>query len=311
MNQLLNAINNADNICVSAHTNPDGDAIGSTLALTLCLLKLNKQPILLLEDYSECFNVLNGKQYIYKGDYSDIKCDLFFSLDCGSVDRLGNAKSIFENAKIKYNIDHHFTNTNFGDINIIDCEASSTCEVLYEIIKDIVPMDIEIASSLYAGILTDTGGFRHNSTKKRTHEIAGALVELGINTSLLNSALLLEHSEKEAHLLSEAIAKMTVDCGVCYSYITLEELRKYNADKKDVGAIIDYLINIRGVNIAFFLYEKEDGKVKLSMRSKDIDISDIAVNLGGGGHKLAAGADMNENIVSAVNTVCEMIKRKI
>ncbi|MBQ7266243.1 MAG: bifunctional oligoribonuclease/PAP phosphatase NrnA [Firmicutes bacterium] len=305
---LKEDILNAETICIAGHTNPDGDAVSSTLALALAVEQLGKKPYILLEDYSDEFDVLDGRKYIYSLSYDELAPDLFIASDCGDKERLGEAAKVFDRAKKTWNIDHHVSNTSFAQVNVVEPASSSACEVVYETVKDFIKLDKNIATALYTGILTDTGGFRHNSTHKRTHEIAGILVEAGVDTPFIHNKMLMEHTLVQAKVLAQAIENVSFEGSVCISYIDSIQLEKIGADKKDLGAVIDYLITMRGAEVAVFAYERNDGCVKLSFRSKSLDVNKIAAKLGGGGHVLASGASVNNDIESALLQSLQLIR---
>jgi phosphoesterase RecJ-like protein len=311
-NNILADIENAGLIAVAAHLNPDGDAVSSSFAFAKALDKLGKKVVVLLEEYDTKFDMLGGSDFIYKGDYRELTPDVFFCLDCGSIDRLREAQAVFERAKLTYNIDHHISNTNFADVNIVNGSASSTCEVVYELIHDIVDVDKDIATAIYTGILTDTGGFMHNCTSRRTHEIAGKLVELGVDTPNVHTKILCEHSVSQAMLFGCAIGKMQVTDGrIASTLITKADFASCNASQSDLDGICEFMLNTKGIEVAVLASERDNGYTKLSFRSKGVNVSEIAVSLGGGGHKLAAGAGIVSEPNAAVQKAVGILKEKI
>ena len=303
-------IEKADTVYITGHINPDGDCIGSTFAFALAMAGLGKKPVILIEDYSERYNVLKGNEYVFKGDYDSIKPDVMFSIDCADIERLGNAKAVFERARYTCNIDHHISNTNFADENIVNGKASSACEVVYEIIKDEVNIDRDIATALYTGILTDTGGFMHNCTSERTHQIAGILVSMGVDTPYIHTKFLMEHSFTEVKIFAKALEKMRIENNVAYTFVTKEEMESCGALPTDLDGIVSYLLNTEGVEVSLFASEREDDIVKLSFRSKKINVNEIASLFGGGGHILASGASAKGNIEDVVNKALNEIWKR-
>lgn len=310
--QIYKILSKYDNIVLGCHTNPDGDAIGSTFGFALCLKLMGKNPIVLIEDYSRKYSFINGSELIFKGDYNELNPELFISLDCGSADRLGDAAGVFDRAEVTIAVDHHVSNTEFADYNIVYPQSSSTCEVVYEIIKNFCVLNHDIASALYTGIISDTSGFKHNSTSSRTLEIAAQLIKYDIDFSEIQTAVLYSHTEKENAVFVKAIERYTIDGNICYSYLTKEEiLDECKADYKDLDGIVEYLLNFEGVSASVFVYEKPDGTKKISMRSKKADVASIAVKYNGGGHKLAAGASLNTSIEEAIDTIVNEIKNEL
>ncbi len=309
-NSIYEDIKNIKKIYISGHTNPDGDCIGSVFGFALAMAQLGKTPVILIEDYAEKFNILEGKQYVYKGSYDGFMPEAMFSIDCAEKQRLGMAADVFDRAKRTFNIDHHISNTCFGDVNIVNGGASSACEVVYEIIKEFVNIDKDIASALYTGILTDTGGFRHNSTSERTHQIAGKLVSAGVDTPHIHTEILMGHTLTDVKIFVRAIGRMKLENNVAYTFVTKKDMAECGAQPKNLESIVGYLLNTEGAEAAVFASERDENTVKLSFRSKAVNVNEIASLYGGGGHMLAAGAsakgDMNNILESAV---CEVRKR--
>lgn len=299
-NNILNDIKNINNIYIAGHTNPDGDAVGSTFSFALAMKKLGKTPVILIDKYDDKFNVLKGKEYIFTSDYDILNPEIVFAIDCGSKDRLGKVAEVFERASITYNIDHHISNTNFADNNIINGYASSASEIVYEIIKDFIDIDKDIASAIYTGILLDTGGFMHNCTAKRTHQIAGELVSCGVDTPFIHSKMLKEHTLTQVKVFNKALENLIVSDGVAYTTLTQHEINECNALTSDLDGIVEYILNISGVFVSMLATERGDKLIKLSFRSKNVDVNSVAQMFGGGGHILAAGAGVNSDDIKKV-----------
>lgn len=309
-NSILKDIQNIQTIYITGHTNPDGDCIGSTFGFALAMADLGKTPVILLEDYDEKFNILEGREYVYHGNYDELMPDIMFSIDCSEINRLGDAAQVYGRAKYTYNIDHHISNTNFGDVNIVNGSASSACEVVYELINNMVTMNKNIATALYTGILTDTGGFKHKSTMERTHQIAGKLVSCGVDTPFIHTKIFMEHNMITAKLLGKAINNMSLEECISYTYITLEDLKECDATSKNTSGIVDYLINTEGAEVALFARQVDENTVKISLRSKELDVNEVAGLYGGGGHKLASGATIAGNIFEIVENVVKELKQR-
>lgn len=309
-NTIMQDIKNVNTIYIAGHTSPDGDAIGSCFGFALAMARLGKKPVILLEDYSEKFNVLEGREYVYTGDYSILKPDIFFALDSASKERLGKAADVFDRAEKTYNIDHHISNTQYAQCNIVNGAASSASEVVYELVSGISDVDVSIATALYTGILTDTGGFKHNCTSKRTHEIAGKLVEIGVDTPAIHSKFLMEHTFTQAKIFARAIDKMQLENKIAYTCITKEDMQQTGAYPKDLEGIVAYLLNTQGAEVSLLASERDDNVVKLSFRSNRVDVNAVAALFGGGGHILAAGASAEGNIDEIVKkALCELNNR--
>lgn len=297
---MLKDIENIETIYIGSHINPDGDALGSALAMAMALKDLGKTPVVLLDKYDDKYNILKGREYIFNGDYSSLKPEAFIAVDCGSKERLGRAEEVFNKAELTYNIDHHISNTLFAKNNIVNGAASSASEVVYEVIKDFAAITKDIAEALYIGILTDTGGFMYSSTSKRTHQITGELVDKGIDTPFIHSKVLKEHTIEQVKIFNKALNNIVIDGSLAYSVVTDSEIKECKGYYSDLDGIVEYLLNIRGINISLLVSERENGIVKLSFRSKFHDVNKIAAAFGGGGHTLAAGASVKDRVVEEV-----------
>lgn len=306
---FIEEIKNAEKIVLAGHISPDGDAVSSNFALALAIKKLGKNPVILLENYADTYDFLNGHHLVSK-KYEEIP-DIFISLDCGDIKRLGKFEEVFNLAKKTVNIDHHSDNNSFGDINIVNKKASSTSEIVFEIINQIkdIEIDLDIATILYTGIVFDTCGFKHNSTGKRTHQIAGELIEKGVDSSFVQTKLIYTHSLENAKLLAKTINNIEIHEKIAISTLSKNEiLNECNAKYEDLEGISGYLLDIKGIEIAVFLYEKEDGTIKASFRAKEYNINKIAQKFGGGGHILASGATLNTSLNQAKNDILKEIK---
>lgn len=299
INTIRDIIRNNKRFALSAHVNPDGDAIGSSLALASALKKIGKNVTVFMEPYSAKYDVIPGKELICEADGGEY--DVFIALDCGSADRLFRTVQ----APVTVNIDHHVSNTFYGMHNLVVSDASSTSEIVFELLDGFVELDADIASGIYAGLLNDTGGFRHGCTSPRTHRIAAELVACGINFTFIYNELFFRKSFVETQIFAKAIEHIRfIENGRCaYSYLSLDDLRCVSATPQDLEGIVEYILNIRGVEVSLFVYERDVNETKASLRSKEIDVSKIAVSFGGGGHIYAAGCTLNCGALEAAEPV--------
>ncbi len=298
-------VNESEKIIVSGHISPDGDSMGSSMAMALALKNQGKEVYLLLENYSEKYNILRGKELIYTGDLFLLKGDLFISLDCGSKERLGYFSEIFDRTPRTINIDHHMGNTEFAELNYVDDKASSTSEVVFNLLNSYLPITDEIATNIYAGIIYDTGGFRHSSTSIATHKIISEVLKFDVPFSEVYNEIFYMHSYAETRLLGCAInnLKLLKNKKVAYTTITLKEIQSCDATSKDLDGIVEYINNIKNTEIVFIAYEKSLEETKISFRSREADVHSIAKKFGGGGHKNAAGCIYAGPIEEAVEDV--------
>lgn len=313
-NNIAEDIKNAEKIYIAGHINPDGDAVASTYALALAFKQMGKQAYVLLQDIPDRFNYLYGSEFLFdngSGDYDSLdEADIFFAIDCGDSQRLGlAAQAVFDKAKFTYCIDHHKTNVGFADVNIINANASSASEIVYELMMYFdIEITKEIATDIYSGIVFDTGGFKHNCTGRRTHEIAGELVEKGnVDTSFIHSVILYEHTLPQAMLFGVALSNMKHKNGISYTTLTTMELEKCGCTTKDLDGIVDFLLNINISQCAVLVTERDDGNAKASVRSKAFPIADIVASLGGGGHMLAAGVTCRGSVYEVAEKIVNLI----
>ena len=315
MSSVIDTINTSKNVVITGHRTPDGDAVGAVFALGMALRKLEKNVQIVLEEYNNRFNIIPGRELLYNGIFDELRPDTLIALDCASIERLGVASRLLKNAGCIVSIDHHVSNTGFAKVNYVDTEASSTCEIVFRLLREIshsCVIDRDIASALYAGIIFDTGGLRHNSTSLKTLDAVSKLLSFDIPFTQIYNELMYVHTFAETKAMGRAIKNLyLVERGViACTYITCEDLSASGAAIADLGDICEYISNISGVLLALFVYERLDGKgCKVSMRSKNIPINGIAEKLGGGGHSLAAGCDFEGTLKQAQDTVIEMLRK--
>lgn len=304
-------INQANCIVLTGHTNPDGDAIGACLGLATALTKSGKQVSVILEEYHEKYHVIPNHHFVVKQAECQ-KPDLFIALDCGDEERLGKAGELFKQADVKINIDHHISNTYFGELNYVGANASSASEIIFDLIDGHYEMDDDVATALYAGICYDTGGFRHTSTSPKTMQIAGRLLEYDIAFTKIYNLFFDSRSFIEMKALGKAIenAKLLFDDVVVFSKLSQEDMASCGASPKDLDAIVNYLKGVSPNKIACFLYEVAPNQVKCSFRSgKKYDVAKLTMAFGGGGHVKAAGCTLNCSMEDASETILTAIEK--
>jgi len=318
MNKLLQATCNSNNIAVTSHVDPDGDSIGSILALGLALKqKFKNIDIFITDPLPSRYAFLAATKLIK--NYEDIKnknFDLFFALDCGAENRLGNSIEIMKKSKTVVNIDHHISNTEFGDINIIDVNASSTCEMVYSIINDMgLTIDSEIATCIYTGIVTDSGNFMYDNANDQTHLVAAELIKANIDKQEIMYNLYQKKSINNLRFLGHSLTNMEIELGgrLAIFKITSALLNRFDIPHDDIEAIVNYGRDIDGVDISVTLREESHGRIKLSFRSKheDVDVSALAALFNGGGHRKASGATLIASVDEAKALIIEKSKQFI
>lgn len=296
----IEKIRAGENFIVTSHVNPEGDALGSLLGLTLALRLAGKNVTACMEDkVPDLLKFLPGSDTLTGSLDGAASYDATFAVDCGQMDRLGAPLSRCAEIGTLINIDHHRTNDEFGDINIIEAEASSAGEMVYDLIKAAgLEMDKDIATCLYVAISTDTGSFRYSSSKPDTFRKAGELVALGADPWDVASHVYENHPETKLKLFSKVLGTLdVVQCDsfkVATMYVTLEMFESVGADKDLAEGFVNYARAVTGVEVGLLFRESEPGKYKVSMRSRGlIDVAEIAQRFGGGGHRNAAGFKIN------------------
>lgn len=313
IDQILKCIKKSKNIVIVTHENPDGDAVGSSLAMYHALKGLKKNVDIIIPEYAKCFNELPGIDEVIKE--SDKVYDLAISLDAATDKLLNVWVKYFREADQRIVIDHHSTNTMFGDINYVDLSAPACAQVVYMLIKHyrwkITP---EIGTCIMAGIITDTGGFQYSGVSRDTFNIAAELLDAGVNISKVYKKVFDTKTKSSFELRRIALDRMEFleDDKIAFTYITNEDERKVNAGVGDYEGIVSEGRSIEGVEVSIFLHELKDGEFKISLRSNSyVNVSDVCIMFGGGGHIRAAGAKMTADPLVIRDKVVNEIKRQL
>ena len=293
---IIEKINTYNNIALLVHENPDGDAIGSMIALFRALKKLGKNVTAFIESVpSNCEFLLNsiGKEIKLFSDIDfNVKYDLCISLDCGDIDRMGDAKELFKNAHDTACIDHHYTNNSFANANYIDSNAAATGELIFSLLNEMkFDLDDEIATAIYSAVISDTGNFKHNNTTKNTFEIASKLVNYNIDITKISYHLFSETSLNRMKFMGKLLENIEVflDGKVAMLVARSEDIEKYMVEQSELDGMVDYARYVKGVEVGIFIKPYEDF-YKISLRSNGkVDVSSVASYFNGGGHKFAAG----------------------
>lgn len=298
---------------VLSHVRPDGDALGSQLALALSLQQSGKDVTVWNEDgLLEKYGFLPGGEQLKVPSGQPQDFDVAIALDTATQSRLGTAGESVRNAKTWINIDHHPSNPGYGDVVYIDSTAPATGQILFELIQSQkLPMDPAIAENLFVAISTDTGSFQYSNTTERTFEIGAELVRCGVNVGRVSQLLYENYPRRRAELLRELLGTMRFEGhGKVASFsLSLKVAEQLHAKPEDNEGLIDHLRAIEGVIVAVFFEELADGKVRVSMRSKSdaADVCGICQKFGGGGHTLAAGARVRGTLAEVEEKVLKEI----
>ncbi|MBO8158308.1 bifunctional oligoribonuclease/PAP phosphatase NrnA [Thermosyntropha sp.] len=303
-----------DNYIITGHVIPDGDCIGSMVGLYLGLKSLGKKTYMFLEDkVPDIYNYLPAAKFIKSPQAVDITDYNLVFLDCSDRERAGRTiAGYFDSPKYTFNIDHHLTNDFFADYNYVDVSASSTAEIVYNVLQQIqVKISPEIAEALYTGIIMDTGNFQYSNTKSSTFEIASCLLDKGVDLDKLRINLFESKSKEEILLLAAALRTINFSCNDRIAWMTLsyEDVKSIGALRLHPEGIINYTRMIKGVEVGILFREIEPGLVKIGFRSKgEIDVAALASKLGGGGHKRAAGASKEGSLEEVRKYVLNLVE---
>lgn len=319
IDKIAALIKDNENFMILTHFSADGDAIGSSLALSLILQKLNKKSCVIFEEeISKLYSFLPKKElYCIKEAPFEKMFDEYtaIALDSGDVSRLGKRKDIFLNAKTSVSIDHHHTNQGFADINFVDASYSSTGEMVFDLAKVLdVELDKNIADCIYVAIVTDTGGFKHTNTNSRTHLIVSELLRYGVDTSYIAMQVFDKISRTKIMLIRKALDSIEfyIDSKVCVMLITFDDFVESNATDDDTEGLVDIARNIEDIEIAILIKEIKKDNFRLNLRSNtEFDVSIIAALFNGGGHIKAAGCNFKGNYEKNLKLLIKHISERI
>jgi len=297
---------------ITSHVRLDGDALGSELALYHMLLHRGKEVVVYNQDDTPgnyCF--LPGNDKIVHKLPSLENYDVAFILDCSEPDRIGDEASYIGNMERIINIDHHISNDNFGTLVLTDHQASSTAELLYRLMKEMnIDITKNIATNLYAAILTDTGGFCYGNTKKDTLIVAGNLVEGGANPQWISENIYENNPLSKIRLLTKALETLAFDWDrkVGYMIVSRKDIKEAGALEEHTEGFVDIPRSIQGVEVSILFTELSEHEFKLSLRSKGkVNVERVASAFGGGGHINAAACHISGNFDTVLYRVLNAI----
>lgn len=312
-NQLEDLIKNSTKILIMSHINPDGDALGSTSSMYTTIYENFKKraDILVIGHLPNCYKFLpNIETAKFEFDTSMVY-DLVITLDVASLDRLANHQILFEKAVHTINIDHHKTNNNFGEVNVVNPKASSTGEVLLNIFNEQNwKISLDSAIGLYTAILTDTGGFRYENTSENVFLSAAQLVKIGINPNEIYKNCYEKKSKDFVMFQNKCInkAEFLFNDKVAYTVVYKKDLEKYQAKDDFTEGLVETLRAIDSTEISFIAKEIDSKSTKISMRSKTKDVAAICAEYGGGGHTFAAGCLIKSGVDKAIKKILKTIE---
>ena len=300
---------------IAGHIRPDGDCVGSCLATYNYITTYYPQieVSLYLQPIPNIFKFMKNADKIISDCTADKEFDLFIAQDCGDLGRLGDAAKYFEHAKKTACIDHHISNQSFADENYIFPQASSASELVFELIPR-ERLTKEIAECIYTGIIHDTGVFKYSNTSRKTMEIAGKMMEKGIDFGTIIDGSFYKKTYVQNQIMGRALLESItfLDGKAIFSALRQSDLDFYGVTGKDLDGIIDQLRLTEGVEVAIFLYETGPQQYKVSLRSqKIVDVSQVAFYFGGGGHVRAAGCTMSGSIHDVINNLSLHIAKQL
>lgn len=315
MNRLKEMIQGAESIAILGHVRPDGDCVGSCLTVWNYITEQypEKNVQIYLERPSEKFNYLNGFDTISQDTQTGVSYDLCICLDSGDKERLGDYAVYLEQAKMSICLDHHITNTGYGQVNIVDSEASATCELLSRYFED-AEISLHMAECIYTGILHDTNVFKNSNTTRVTMETAGAMMAKGIDFPRIIDDSFYRKTYVQNQILGRAVMESVIFLhGKCiFSVVRQKDMNFYGVDGTDLDGIVDQLRITEGVEVAIFLHETDNHVYKVSMRSNTyVDVSKVASYFGGGGHIRAAGCTMSGSVHDVINNLSKHIEEQV
>jgi phosphoesterase RecJ-like protein len=299
--KIKNIINKGERFLITTHIDPDGDALGSCFSLYWVLESMNKEPFVYTRDHVPyMYEFLPRPPRLSHTELSDGIYDAIFALDCGNLFRVGNGHERLKDMGPLINIDHHTTNEAFGIVNIINQESSSTAEILYRLYRSMkVPFQYNIAVNIYTAIFTDTGSFRYSNTNSDSFLICEEMIQHGVSPSHVAQMVHENHPKERFILLGEVLATLETfkDDTVAMALVTQEMFRNTDTTKEYTEGFVEYIKEIRGVDVAILIREIAGNRYKVSMRSKgNTDVARVCNLFGGGGHRNAAGCTFEGTI---------------
>lgn len=314
--QALQAIRQAQSVVLFLHQRPDGDSVGSNLAMALALSAMGKAVKVLSQDPLPSYlRGLPGAERVERPEGAPSFFDLALALDCADKERTGAALPWLEGAGLVVNVDHHSSNTFFGHVNVVEPEAAATGELVYRLLLDLeVPLDEGVAKNLYVALLTDTGSFSFSNTTPAAHRMAAHLLELGVKPAEVAEEVFGSRSEAGLRLLGRAILRLQKDPSgrLVWSYLRHEDFEELSADPGEGEGIAQELRRLEGVEGAFFFREERPGVWRVSLRSRGrLDVAELAGVFGGGGHPRAAGMTWQGSLEEGSRRLLEEAARRL
>jgi len=314
---VLSAIRSHQKFLVTTHHNPDADALSSALVMAMFLKSLGKQAIVLNEDACpEWLKFLPGASMFKKvGPKIKADHDAAIVLDCGDLKRSGGVAKYIQDSKLLINIDHHVTNDRFGTINVVDAKASSTCEMVFDLLKEAgYKLNKNAAMLLYAGIMTDTGSFRYENTSAHSHAVVEKLMAFKFSAARMYDRLYIGIPVKDMKIFTDVIHKAQLLNGNKVYCVSLSKsvVARFSKSFDLKEKIFTFLRSIEGIEVVVILTEMSPKEIRVNLRSQnDFDVASLAQQFDGGGHRKAAGCKIYEPLAQAQKTICKAISKRL
>lgn len=315
LDSILEEIKKTEKIVILTHETPDGDAVGSCLAMELALKQLGKEADVIIPEYSRTFAFLPGANEIKKE--SNIKeYDLAISLDCANFTRLAGGEEYFETAKSKIVIDHHGSNSMYGDLNFVNPVSPACCEILVGMFEYFrININKQIGICVLTGIITDTGGFKYPGVTAETFEFTAELLRKGVNVSEIYKRVLQIKTKANFELgkLIRERMEFFENGKIAFTYMNIADEKSVNAEEGDHEGLVEVGRDIEGVEVSVFIREKENANgYKVSLRSNDyVNVSDVCLMFGGGGHQRAAGCFIPGTVEQVKEKLLKELKKEL
>ena len=312
LSELSSKLKQEKSVALFCHIRPDGDTLGSALALSKALKNLGIRAQVFCDD-------VVPTRFFFLDAVKEIKSDMdgeysaFASIDCADITRLGKFSEQFSKHKNTYLIDHHVSNPRYAKINYV-FDNSSNCENVLSLIEELgADIDIEIANLLAMGIMTDTGNFRHKNVSANTMFSAGKMVEKGADLNTIYYHMFTKQSKERAKLFGQTMSKIRyfLDDRFAVATIRLSDLTQTNARPEETEGFVDFIMGIETVEVGACIMELENNKFKISFRSKGADVNAVASTFGGGGHVLASGCQISGDYEEVVDRITFAVSRYI
>jgi phosphoesterase RecJ-like protein len=313
--QIIEVIHANSSFLLTTHEGPDGDAIGSTLALSSFLRKIGKEVTVHYQDpVPDLYTFLPGSESVLR-HIPDKQFDVAFVLDIGERKRAGEEFCNFSRVTTKVNLDHHLSCDNFGDFNLIDSQAAATGILVYRIANAFgYRFDRETALCIYVAIITDTGSFRYSNANREAFTVAGEMIECGINAWDVAEKLYENQPQRRLELLAKCLPTLEVfkDGQAASVTVTCDMYAACGADAEFTDGFVNYPRSVRGVEVAIFFRQLEDKKFKVGFRSKGkVNVAAFSRALGGGGHHNAAGCTVDGTLDEVKTTVYKIVEESL